>query len=91
MLNVNSLIILYASTQKSRKIMLNFQEKLIERNSTICQFYTCSISTSKSKNSTILEKIRANKFTKYIFLVYIRDFEKLKSYENCHLTWSRWI
>ena len=67
--NVNSLIILYDSTQKSREIMLNFQEKLIERDSTISQFYTYSISNSESNNSTILEKIRVNKFTKYIFLI----------------------
>ena len=67
--NVKSLIILYDSTKKSREIMLNFQEKLIERDSTICQFYTYSISTWKSSNSTLLEKIRENRFTKYIFLI----------------------
>ena len=67
--NVKSLIILYDSTEKSREIMLNFQEKLIERDSTICQFHTYSVSTSKSSNSTLLEKIRENKFTKYIFLI----------------------
>ena len=67
--NIKSLIILYDSTQKSKEIMLNFQEKLIERNSTICQLYTYYISTAKSNNSTVLEKIQTNKFTRYIFLI----------------------
>ena len=67
--NVNSLIILYDSTQRSKEIMLNFQEKLIERDSAICQFYTYSISTAKSNNSTVIEKIQTNKFTEYIFLI----------------------
>ena len=49
--------------------MLNFHEELIERDSAIFQFYTYSISTTKSNKSTTLEKIRTNKFTKYIFLI----------------------
>ena len=90
--NVNSLIILYDSDQNSLKLMLNLQEKLNERDSTICQFYTYSISKSKLNNSTILEKIQTNK----VCINNIspegsnqfdnRSFEKLKSYENCHFT-----
>ena len=67
--NIKSLIILYDSTQRSKEIMLNFQEKLIERDSVICQLYAYSITTSKSSNSSILEKIGTNKFTKSKFLI----------------------
>ena len=67
--NIKSLIILYGSTQRSKEIMLNFQEKLIERDSVICQLYAYSITTSKSSNSSILEKIGTNKFTKSKFLI----------------------
>ena len=67
--NIKSLIILYDSTQKSKEIMLNIQEKLTERDSTVCQLYTYFISTAKSNNSTIFEKIQTNKFTKYILLI----------------------
>ena len=57
------------SIQKSKEIMINFHEELIERDSAICQFYMYFISTTKSNKSTILEKIRTNKFTKCIFLI----------------------
>ena len=57
------------SIKKSKEIMLNFHEELIERDSAICQFYMYFISTTKSNKSTILEKIRTNKFTKCIFLI----------------------
>ena len=67
--NIKSLIILYDSTQRSKEIMLNFQEKLIERDSVIYQLYAYSITTSKSSNSSILEKIGTNKFTKSKFLI----------------------
>ena len=67
--NIKSLIILYDSSQRSKEVMLNFQEKLIERDSTIYQLYTYSISNAKSNISTILKKIQTNKFTKYIFLI----------------------
>ena len=67
--NVNSLIILYDSDQNSLELMLNLQEKLNERDSTICQFYTYSISKSKLNNSTILEKIQINKFVKYVLII----------------------
>ena len=51
--NVNSLIILYDSEQDSVELMLDLQEQLNERDSTICQFYTYSISKSKLNSSTI--------------------------------------
>ena len=66
---VNSLIILYDSEQSSLELMLNLQKKLSEKDSSICQFYTYSISTSKLNTSTILEKIQANKFVKYILII----------------------
>ena len=43
--NIKSLIILYDSTQRSKEIMLNFQDKLIEKDLAICQLYAYSIST----------------------------------------------
>ena len=49
--------------------MLNLQEKLNGRDSTICQFYTFSMSTSTLNNSNILEKIQANKFVRYISII----------------------
>ena len=67
--NVNLLIILYDSDQDSLELMLNVKEKLSERDSTICQFDTYSIDTSKLKSSTILGKIQANKFVKYILII----------------------
>ena len=67
--NIKSLIILYDSTQRSKEIMLNFQEKLIEKDLALCQLYPSSIRTSKSSNSSILEKIGTNKFTKSKFLI----------------------
>ena len=67
--NVNSLIILYDSDQDSLELMLNLKEKLSERDPTICQFYTYYISRLKLNSSTILEKIQANKFVKYILII----------------------
>ena len=67
--SVNSLIILYDSDQSSLELMLNLQKKLSEKDSSICQFCTYSTSTSKLNTSTILEKIQANKFLKYILII----------------------
>ena len=67
--NVNLLIILYDSDQDSLELMLNLKEKLSQRDSTICLFYTYSIGTSKLNNSTILEEIQANRFVKYILII----------------------
>ena len=67
--NIKSLIILFDSTQRSKEIMLNFQDKLIEKDLAICQLYPSSISTSKSNNRSILDKVRTNRFTEYIFLI----------------------
>ena len=67
--NVNLLIISYDSDQDSLELMLNVKDKLSERDSTICQFDTYSIDTSKLKSSTILGKIQANKFVKYILII----------------------
>ena len=67
--NVNLLIILYDSDQDSLELMPNLKKKLSQRDSTICQFYTYSIVTSKLNNHTILEEIKANRFVKYILII----------------------
>ena len=67
--NVNLLIILYDSHQDSLELMPNLKKKLSQRDSTICQFYTYSIVTSKLNNRTILEEIQANRFVKYILII----------------------